>query len=344
MSCWTEWDPLEEVIVGDCYSMIDGVHGKQKNAVEQILEETKEDLNGLIKLLESFSVTVHRPEIKHFKDIQFEDFSITRHIPPMIPRDQFLVYGETIYQTYTSMPNRYFDGHAYYKIFKQLYDSGHNWLSMPPPVLQDLEDIDKHWWESTAPYKRLSDRILWHTATLFKCGDSLIANARGPGTASGLQWMRKNVSGKFKLHDKFGHIDQGFFMTDDNTVWTCKNIHPELKKKNVIDISPYIKLSSKTKSQLEYMSSIKVLGDEWIDHYFSEWRGYDQETAFITNVLVVDSKNIIFGQQDDELFDFLNSFGVNCHIAPQRHSLFWEGGIHCITLDIKRNGNCRTII
>jgi len=355
MSCWTEWDPLEEVIVGDCYSTVDGVESRQKDALNQILEETKEDLNGLVKLLESFNVKVHRPEVNDYSNIQLPNFKITNHIPPMIPRDQFLVYGDTIYQTYTSMPNRYFDGHAYYKIFKELYDQGHNWISMPPPILQDLESIDKSWWESISPYLKLNDRILWHTATMFKCGDGLVVNSRGPGTPVGLDWMKKNISGNLYHCDKFGHIDHGFFMTNDDTVFYCKKdkdngdrtpvIAKSLEQKNLVDISPYINSDApKTMSHMQRMSSMEMLGKEWIDYYFSEWRGYDQETVFITNVLVVDSENIIFGQEDDKLFLFLESQGINCHLAFQRHSLFWEGGIHCITLDIKRKGNSRKIL
>ena len=344
MSCWNEWDKLEEVIVGDCYSTVEGIVGKQKDALHQILEETKEDLSHLVSTLESLDVKVHRPEVKSFQEIQFPDFKINNHIPPMVPRDQFLVYGDTIYQTYTSMPNRYCDGLAYYKIFKDLYDRGYNWISMPPPSLQDLNSIDKTWWETRAPYWRLEDRILWHTATFFKCGDALITNSRGPGTPSGLEWMERNIPQKIYHSDKFGHIDHGFFMTDDETVFTCVNISDKLMDKRVINISRYVESTGELELHLKNLSLCESLSPEWIDYYFSEWRGYDQETAFVTNCLVVDSNNIIFGQECDALFKFLEGQGIKCHLSNQRHSLFWEGGIHCITLDLKRKGNCRNIL
>jgi N-dimethylarginine dimethylaminohydrolase len=346
MSCWTDWDPLEEVIVGDCYTTVEGVEGKRKDILEQIFEETKEDLNGLVKILESMNVKVHRPEVKQYSHIQMPNFKVNNHIPPMIPRDQFMVYGDTIYQTYTSMPNRYFDSLAYYNIFKELYDQGHNWVSMPPPILEDLSDADKYWWETTSPYNRLSDRILWHTATMLKCGDALVCNARGPGTHVGLDWMERNIPQKIHKKDTFGHIDQGFFLTDDDTVFTCRNMHQKLlDRKNVIDIIPYMTNPPNHKQTMQDVyAEIATLGSEWVEHYFSEWRGYDQDTVFIANVLVVDSKNVIFGQQDDRLFTFLEGLGINCHLAYQRHGIFWEGGIHCMTLDIKRKGNCRTVL
>jgi hypothetical protein len=47
MACWTEWDPLEEVIVGDCFLYKDlnwNLPAATAGNFAQILEETKEDL------------------------------------------------------------------------------------------------------------------------------------------------------------------------------------------------------------------------------------------------------------------------------------------------------------
>ena len=69
MSIWTNWDPLEEVIVGDCYSPGEfdwAVDSEITESFNQILQETKEDLDNLARLLESFGVVVHRPQVKNF--------------------------------------------------------------------------------------------------------------------------------------------------------------------------------------------------------------------------------------------------------------------------------------
>ena len=54
MAVWTEWDPLEEVIVGDCF-LYDQLNWKlPKSTVSNfqlILEETKEDLDNLASYL-----------------------------------------------------------------------------------------------------------------------------------------------------------------------------------------------------------------------------------------------------------------------------------------------------
>ena len=30
--------------------------------------------------------------------------------------------------------------------------------------------------------------------------------------------------------------------------------------------------------------------------------------------------------------------GITCHVVPWRTRGFWDGGIHCITLDVRRRG------
>jgi N-dimethylarginine dimethylaminohydrolase len=82
----------------------------------------------------------------------------------------------------------------------------------------------------------------------------------------------------------------------------------------------------------------------WLDKYLENWRGYSQSVCFDLNVLVIDSSNIIFARHIPKLFAKLKALRIDCHVVPQRHYLFWEGGIHCSTLDIARKGHKRKII
>ena len=73
-------------------------------------------------------------------------------------------------------------------------------------------------------------------------------------------------------------------------------------------------------------------------------KGYPQVVSFSSNVLVVDSNNIIFDRDLPKLFEFMKTIGVKCHVSVMRHRKFWAAGIHCSTLDIRRRGNKRKII
>ena len=41
----------------------------------------------------------------------------------------------------------------------------------------------------------------------------------------------------------------------------------------------------------------------------------------------------------EELFKKLEKYKINPIVSPFRHRWFWDGGIHCISLDIRRKGN-----
>ena len=356
MSIYTEWDPLEEVIVGDCPSTcldIWNLPAETRRLLDIILSETKEDLDALANFITNFGVKVFRPNLISYPlDINQGNFNITNAMSPLVPRDQYLVYGNTIVQTYTSMPSRYVDSLSYYDIFLTKFLKGFNWISQPPPVLKNL-DLEKKWQVDMDQIygKDYKYKILWHTATILKCGDALIVNDKGPGTELGLRWMEQNLSSRYiynknVINNSRGHIDHGFFLIDDNTV-CCSEMSwvPEvLRTKEVIEFKghytpyDYTTIIDKTYKKRNEMSY------EWLDEWLSEWKGYAQDMACEFNVLVIDPKNVIFSADLPGVFEILEKRGVRCHVCRMRHAAFWEAGIHCLTLDIKRNGANRTII
>ena len=344
MSVWTDWDPLEEVIVGDCYApgtLNWFVEPALQDEFNNVLAETKQDLDALAILLQDLGVQVHRPKLHNYRhSVDLPLFSVQCPVSPLVPRDQYLVYGNTIYQTYTSMNDRYFDSLGYYDIFKTLFDQGHNWISQPPANLRNLPP-NKNWaTQGLLIYNHLyHNQLLWHTATMFKCGDRLITNIAGPGSRAGLEWMRRNLPADTVVENtntimrNWGHIDHGFFMIDDNTV-ICVNREfvPEcLRDKTIHEIYQYLPKESVDSSMP-------------VDALLDPSKGYEQVVAFDTNVLVVDSNNIVFDNNMPELFEFLATLNVKCHVARLRHRKFWASGIHCSTLDIRRRGKNRKIV
>lgn len=354
---YTEFDPLQEVIVGDCYAPGDVDNFLPKKSISnfnKILEETKQDLNNLTDFLKKSNIKVHRPKVQKFKQpIQMPSFKINLPICPIVPRDQYLIAGKNIIQTYTSYTDRYFDSLSYTKIFNELFKDGYNWIAQPLPMLIDSE-INDNWYISDSIYKeKLADQLLWHTASVFKAGDSLIYNGRGPGSQLGLEWLKRNLT-EFNyvenqgdtIFKNYGHIDHGFLLIDDDTV-----IHAGmewvplcLRSKKLIDVKSFVGTVIIDNYIDGYTATDGKYSDVWLEKYLANWRGYTQEVCFDLNVLILDSKNILFGKNLPELFQYLKTFNIDCHVVPQRHEVYWEGGTHCCTLDIKRKGIKRKII
>lgn len=353
---FTEYDPLEEVIVGDCYAPGDLDHLFKNNSLKsfnKILAETKEDFNNLADFLKQGNIKIHRPEVLQYPEhIKLSEFTVNFPMAPTVPRDQYKIQGEKILQTYTSLTDRYFDGLSFYKIFSNMFSQGYNWISQPAPPLVPVTPDDL-WYCNGGPYKtKLNDRLLFHTATMFPVGDKIIINSEGPGNELGFNWLKKNLSeftfieNKGGLAENFGHIDHGFIMIDDETV-----IHSGiewvphcLRHLNMIDAEQFIPKPSTKQYKQDYIEAGGRYEVKWIEKYLNNWRGYNQDVCFDLNVLIIDRNNIIFGRELPDLFRYLKKFNIECHVCEQRHMLYWEGGIHCGTLDIKRRGNIRSII
>jgi glycine amidinotransferase len=356
---YTEYDPLEEIIVANSYVGGDLDHlfpNKSLDSFNKILDETKEDFDNLANFLTQGGITVCRPDVYHYPShIAMSGFDIKFPMGPTVPRDQYKVIDKTIIQTYTSLTDRYFDSLSYYNIFSGMFDQGYNWISQPAPNLVPVTP-NELWYvwneEGTVYDTRLKDRVLFHTATMFPLGDKIIINSKGPGNAKGYEWLKRNLAGFEFIEnlngraENFGHIDHGFVMIDDETIihsgidW----VPHSLRHLNLIDVGKYVPVAKTGQYKQDYISAGGRYELAWVEKYLDNWKGYNQDVCFDLNVLVIDRNNIVFGRELPELFHYLRTFGVDCYACEQRHMLFWEGGIHCSTLDTKRRGIKRSII
>jgi hypothetical protein len=353
---YTDFDPLQEIIVGDCYEPGDLDWALPKESLEsfnRILKETKEDLNSLSDFFKKSDIKVHRPTVvKHDNAYNLSGFKVNVPVCPIVPRDQYIVIGKKILQTYTSYTDRYFDSLSYLNIFSELFKEGYNWISQPPPILKDLNETDTWYTKDNIYSEILHDQLLHHTAIMFKAGDTIVYNGKGPGSEIGFEWIKRNledikfIQNENTIFKNYGHIDHGFILIDDETI-----IHSGiewvplcLRNKKLIDISSYLPKLILDNFVKDYTSSNGQYSNSWLEKYLSNWRGYSQEVCFDLNVVILDSKNILFGREIPELFKYLKTFNIDCHFIDIRHQLYWEGGVHCLTLDVKRKGEKRTII
>ena len=147
-----------------------------------------------------------------------------------------------------------------------------------------------------------------------------------------------------------GHIDGCFcpvkpgLIVSIDEIKTYENTFPGwevvyLKGESWDKVKPFLDL--KKKNQGRWWIKGHEYDDELIDYvetWLGDWVGYCEESVFDVNILVIDEKNVIVSGYNETAFEAFARHGVTAHICPFRHRYFWDGGIHCVTLDLHREG------
>jgi len=157
-SC-NEWDPLEEVIVGnplharyptaDPSTQMAEFPGRPLGEIpqgpfpQQIIDETEEDLDTFVGVLEGLGVSVKRPRTwpheTKFSTIHWESEGYYNYCPS----DILLVIGDHIIETPNVIRSRSQESLSYRSLMVDYLKSGARWYSAPKPMLLDsLFDVD----------------------------------------------------------------------------------------------------------------------------------------------------------------------------------------------------------
>jgi glycine amidinotransferase len=82
----------------------------------------------------------------------------------------------------------------------------------------------------------------------------------------------------------------------------------------------------------------------FVDTYLKDWCGNMEESIFEVNMLSVDEKTILSLNYQKEVHDKLKSANIEPIYTRFRHRNFWDGGLHCLTVDTYREGGCETYL
>ena len=113
----------------------------------------------------------------------------------------------------------------------------------------------------------------------------------------------------------------------------------ELPGESWTKVGPFLSLKEKNGGKWwvpgeELNNDFTDFVESWLNH----WVIYAEESVFDVNILVIDEENVICNGYNKIAFDAFERHGVTPHIVNFRHRYFWDGGLHCITLDIDREG------
>lgn len=84
--------------------------------------------------------------------------------------------------------------------------------------------------------------------------------------------------------------------------------------------------------------------NSFVDSWLGHWLGYVAETVFDVNMLQINERVVLVNNFNADMFDFFRLHKIEPIVTPFRHRFFWDGGIHCITSDIYREGEAETYV
>ena len=337
-SC-NEWDPLEEVILGnplrarfptpDVSTRLAEFPDRALQQIPQgpfpqkIIEETEEDLDAFTAVLEEHGVTVRRPETwpheARFSSIHWESEGYYNYCP----RDVLLVIGDQIIETPNVIRSRAQETFSYRKLLVQYLQSGAKWYSAPKPMLLDsLFEVDPD-----RPTPR-NDEPAFDAANVLRLGRDLIYLVSGTGNALGGQWLQTILGDEFRVHfleDVYygSHIDSTFVALRPglilcNPARINEQTLPEFLKQWEVIYSP--PMESTDRFDADYLS--KSIGSKWID----------------MNLFSINPDLVVVDRDQTALIKLLEKQGIDVIPLKLRHSKMLGGGFHCITLDTRRKG------
>jgi N-dimethylarginine dimethylaminohydrolase len=337
-SC-NEWDPLEEVIVGnplhaqfptpDPSTRIAEFPDRSLTEIprgpfpQRVIEETEDDLNEFVRILERLGVTVKRPQTwpheAKFSTIHWEAHGYYNYCP----RDILLVIGDQIIETPNVVRSRALETFSYRTLLMDYMKAGAKWYSAPKPMLLDsLFEVDL-----AKPTPR-NDEPAFDAANLLRFGRDLIYLVSGTGNEVGGHWLQAILGDEFRIHflkDIYygSHIDStlvalrpGLILVNPGRI--NDNTLPSILKQWKVIYSP--PMENTDRYDPDYLS--KAIGSDWIDM---------NAFSINPNLVMVDHNQLA-------LIKLLEKERLDVIPVKLRHSKMLGGGPHCVTLDIRRRG------
>lgn len=330
ISTHTPFQPLESVLLGQGVSehFFDWVDDPDiKEPLNRIVRETNEDLSYIKLVLEQNNVQVFQMAPLEHKESFFQNRQATI-VPPLQPRDVHLTLDNKCYCISTQPEWSYIydivDEECIVNLFNLTYTPG-------------------------TPYQGGS---LINGACTYRLGDRLIVG--GTIDSESQKFASKfftDLGYKIIFTGEQGHTDGCMSVLKPGVIVSLsqfinyENLFPNwevlsIKNQSWSLVDGWLNFKNKTRGRWwlpgeESNENLRAFVDTWLN----KWVGYVEETVFDVNMLSVSEDLVLVNNYNKEVFDFLKKHKIEPIICPLRHRYFWDGGIHCVTLDLRRKGS-----
>jgi hypothetical protein len=377
VNSWDEMQPLEVVAVGSTYdsSFFDGVKNKKiGDVLKKIVDETNEDIEYFKQQMRSHNIEVlqaspkelgYKDSILDYADINgrigyntdVSEISKKNLIPtsPLQIRDDAVVMGEKLLIT-----DKTFEVAGYTKKFIEWFGEDQVDLSVYNGEFQfarsevnlkaEAKDhgLDEEYYLKH-PNEAVNKLSGFCSPNLTRIGTSCIVDLWQTLELETFLDQKYPIF-KYKSLAIGGHLDSVFSILKPGLViagpWFKgnENLFPGweiiyFNDANWSHVSEWFSLRDKNRGKWW------VPGEEgndqfteFVESFLPNWTGYCEETIFDLNCLVIDDRHVVVNSDNPELMKVLKKHNITPIVCPLRNRFFWDGGWHCLTLDIKRAG------
>ena len=336
---------------------------------ERIAIETEEDYQNIIRTLEAFGVEVLRPDLP---ENNCSNGSYPK--PPMTPRDYTIMIGQ---QFYSNFNYGLIEFNEFYRDVKdpswphceslEQFDQLPQYIKDECVQLHNMYDaVGFRLHQDLRCYDLIFQRILnqgnkikygldprLHGAMVSRIGRDLYFGTESYGQDN--KAFMNMLADEFPNHrnhivDTGGHSDGTYcpvcpgLIISLEDVSTYEKTFPEwevvyLPNQSWELVKEFTDLKQKNRGRwwipgFEHDQAVIDVVENWLSH----WTGYVEETVFDVNMLIIDPKNVMVFNYNKQVFDALDRYDITPHVVSFRHRYFWDGGIHCVTSDLHREG------
>ena len=329
-----EYGKLKEVIVGSIDNANMPKHGFDMHCINyadkdkipsfetgsfhpQVYEETYEDLEHLVKILQDFGTTVHRPEPIDTSKTVSNGYWETDQYYTFCPRDTMTVIGDTIIEAPMTLRSRQFETDAYRDLFYKYVTQGAKWICAPKPRLTD----------NTYQRNNLENLTLtnvepvFDAANILRHNDDILYLESNTGNYAGYLWLKNILGSKYRVHFlqnmySYSHIDSTIAILRDGLAL----VNPaRVNEKNMPKLfDGWDIIYSPPMVDIGYKGVLRA----------SEWVGI--------NLISLDENTVIVDNRQTELIKELKKYNIEALDAKIRHSRTLGGSFHCVTCDTIR--------
>lgn len=348
VNSYTEWDPLEEVIVGRAenacvprwHPVLQATmprkhwdffrqNGGQLFPAE-VLSAAERELDAFCRELEAQGVVVRRPEPVDWRETYATpDFPTETGLYSAMPRDLLLVVGDEIIEAPMAWRSRFFETRAYRPLLKHYFQQGARWTTAPRPQLGDAsysprEDGD---YDAQAGRSVITEfEPLFDAADFSRCGRDIFCQVTQVTNRFGIEWLRRHLGSAYRIHilevddPQAMHIDASFVPLAPGRLL----LHP----------TRVPRLPAMFRDWEILTPPAPTVPASHPFYFSSSWLSL--------NLLSLDEERVFVEAAEKPMIDFLRRHGFEPIPMPFRNFGSLGGAFHCATCDIRRRGTLQS--